>query len=238
MLKTTMKTLGLSVAMTTAVLSSCGNPVPDKVIALTFDDGPNTTTTVQVLDILEKYDIPASFFVNGMHINEESAKVMKRAYDMGCDIENHSYSHLAMSELQDTEILEEIVSTSDLIKKYTGEEPSFFRPPYINVNKKMMDLIPLTFICGQGCDDWLPEVNAQERAQRQIDSAVDGRIILMHDFEGNTQTVEALDILIPALKEKGYEFVTITRLFELKKEELTPHNGIIYSIVPNPTESN
>lgn len=221
----------LMIAAVLATLTGCRKD-DGKVIALTFDDGPNTTTTVKMLDILEKHGITASFFVNGMHINEESAKVMKRAYDMGCDIENHSFSHLAMSSLSDEDVIKEIESTSALIEKYTGEEPKFFRPPYIAYNERMMELIPLTFICGNGCEDWLPEVSAEERAQRQIEAAVDGGIILMHDFEGNEATAEALDILIPALKEQGYRFVTVAELFELKKEPLTPHNGIIYSSIP------
>lgn len=214
-----------------AVLTGCKDP-NEKLIALTFDDGPNTTTTVKMLDMLEKHDITASFFVNGMHIDDESAKVMKRAHDMGCDIENHSFSHLAMSSLTEEEIVKEIESTSTLIEKYTGEAPEFFRPPYIAYNDEMFDIIPLTFICGSNCEDWLPEISAQERARRQIEAAVDGGIILMHDFEGNDATAEALDILIPALKEKGYRFVTVSELFRIKNVELTPHNGVIYSSVP------
>ena len=85
-----MRTLSLMIAAL-AILAGC-QAKEDKVIAITFDDGPNVTTTVKMLDMLEKHGVTASFFVNGMHINEESAKVMKRAYDMGCDIENHSYS--------------------------------------------------------------------------------------------------------------------------------------------------
>lgn len=66
------------------------NAAEKKVIALTFDDGPNTTTTNEVLDILEEYDAVASFFLIGDNISEESAASVKRAYDMGCEIDNHS----------------------------------------------------------------------------------------------------------------------------------------------------
>lgn len=225
-----MKALPLMIAVL-ALLTGCKEE--SKVIALTFDDGPNVTTTVKMLDMIEKHGITASFFVNGMHIDEESAKVMKRAHDMGCDIGNHSYSHHAMSSLSDQDIISEVESTSALIEKYTGEAPQFFRPPYIDYNRKMMDLIPLTFICGNGCEDWLPEVSPQERARRQIEAAVDGGIILLHDFEGNESTVEALDILIPELKKQGYRFVTVTELFKIKNEPLTPHNGTIYTTVPS-----
>lgn len=225
-----MRTLSLMIAAL-AILAGC-QAKEDKVIAITFDDGPNVTTTVKMLDMLEKHGVTASFFVNGMHINEESAMVMKRAYDMGCDIENHSFSHPAMSGLSEEELIKEIESTSALIEKYTGEAPQFFRPPYIDCNQKMMETIPLTFICGHGCEDWLPEVSAQERARRQIEAAVDGRIMLLHDMPGNDNTVEALDIIIPELKKQGYRFVTVSELFKIKNEPLTPHSGIMYSVVP------
>lgn len=70
-----------------------------KYIALTFDDGPNATTTNDVIDKLEKYDIVASFFLIGNNINDESAKAVKRAYDLGCEINNHSRTHSNMTEL-------------------------------------------------------------------------------------------------------------------------------------------
>ena len=70
-----------------------------KYIALTFDDGPNATTTNEVIDKLEKYGIVASFFLIGNNVNDESAKAVKRAYDLGCEIDNHSRTHSNMKEL-------------------------------------------------------------------------------------------------------------------------------------------
>ena len=83
------------------------------------------------------------------------------AYSMGCSIENHSRTHSAMPDLGDQEILDEISYTSDVIEKITGDKPQFFRPPYIALDKRMYDLIDLTFICGCGCEDWLDEVTAR-----------------------------------------------------------------------------
>ena len=91
-----------------------------KVIALTFDDGPNTDTTPLVLDKLEEHGIVASFFVIGNNITDESAEVMKRAYNMGCDIENHSQSHPDMTKMTAEEIKAEINFTSDKVKKAVG----------------------------------------------------------------------------------------------------------------------
>ena len=91
-----------------------------KVIALTFDDGPNTDTTPLVLDKLEEHGIVASFFVIGNNITDESAEVMKRAYNMGCDIENHSQSHPDMTKMTAEEIKAEIDFTSDKVEEAVG----------------------------------------------------------------------------------------------------------------------
>lgn len=200
-----------------------------KYLALTFDDGPNTVTTPQVLEVLKKHGIKASFFVVGNNINESSAKVMKQAHDMGCDIENHSRTHSAMSEMPADEVLAEIKYTSDKVEEITGRRPRFFRPPYIALSDQLFKTVDMPFICGKGCEDWLDEISPDERVKRIIEQLRDGLIILMHDMEGNFRTVEAIDKIIPQAKAMGYEFVTISELFE--KTGVTPltDKDIIYS---------
>ncbi len=188
----------------------------EKLIALTFDDGPNTTTTAQVLDLLEKHGIVASFFVIGNLINEESAKMMRRAAALGCELQNHSYTHDDLSVKTPEELREEIDRTSALIYDITGQKAGFFRPPYISVSETMWESISLPFICGFGCEDWVPEISAKERVERMLAQAKDGGITLLHDMEGNDATVEALEEMIPALLADGYRFVTISKLFEAK----------------------
>lgn len=200
-----------------------------KVIALTFDDGPNTDTTPLVLDKLEEHGIVASFFVIGNNITDESAEVMKRAYNMGCDIENHSQSHPDMTKMTAEEIKAEIDFTSDKVEEAVGERPQFFRPPYIAVNQTMFDVIDMPFICGYGAEDYNNAIGVEERVEKVLAQARDGGIILLHDMNGNVQTVEALDKIIPALKEQGYEFVTITELFHAKGVAIDPDSEIIYS---------
>lgn len=205
--------------------------VEKKYIALTFDDGPNTTTTNEVLDVLEQYGIKGSFFLIGNNINAESEKSVKRAYDMGCDIGNHSKSHPYMNEMSVDEIKAEIEYVDNYILEITGEKPKFFRPPYIAINNTMFDTIDLTFISGFGCNDWDDKVTAERRAKVIIRQAQDGGIILLHDAQGNSKTVEALHTIIPELQAQGYEFVTLTELFELKGVALTPDDGNLYSFV-------
>lgn len=202
-----------------------------KYIALTFDDGPNTTTTHEVLDVLEQYGIKGSFFLIGNNINSDSEKAVKRAYDMGCDIGNHSKSHPYMNDLSVEEIEAEIDYVNEYIVKITGEEPKFFRPPYIAINNTMYDTIDLTFISGFGCNDWDDKVTAERRAKVIIRQAQDGGIILLHDAQGNSKTVEALHTIIPELQAQGYEFVTLTELFEIKGVKLSPDDGNLYTFV-------
>jgi peptidoglycan/xylan/chitin deacetylase (PgdA/CDA1 family) len=198
-------------------------------IAITFDDGPNATTTMEVLDILEKYQVRASFFLIGTNINNESAKSVKRAFDLGCDIENHSKTHSYMDKMTADEIKDEIAYVNNKVKEITGTTPKFFRPPYIAVNSTMYDNIDMTFISGLGCNDWDDKVTAEYRAKYLEKKAADGVIFLLHDAEGNSKTVEALDKAIPILLEKGFQFATISELFELKGVEISGTDTNIYS---------
>lgn len=201
------------------------------VIALTFDDGPNTTTTKQVLEVLEKYGVKASFFVIGNNINEDSGKVMKLAYDYGHEINNHSQTHSYMTKMTTEEIQAEIAYVDELVEKYTGEKTKYFRPPYISVNSTLHDAIDIPFICGVGCNDWDPSVTVDERVEKTIEQVKDGTIILLHDGEGNSQTVEALDQIIPKLLEEGYQFATVSELFEAKGVYVHPLDTKMFTYV-------
>lgn len=187
-----------------------------KVIAITFDDGPNTSTTMQVLDLLEEYNARASFFLVGNNITEPTHEVMRRMVTLGCEINSHSLTHSYMNVMSAEEITAEMDATAKLIKDVIGIEPKFFRPPYIAVNPKMYETIDIPFINGYGCNDWDSKITTEERVEKVLSQAKDGAIILLHDSQGNTQTVEALKEIIPALQADGYELVTLTELFHAK----------------------
>ena len=197
------------------------------VITLTFDDGPNTVITPQVLDILEENGAVGTFFLIAQNITPESAEVVRRAAAMGCDIENHSLTHGFMDRMTAEEIRAEVQACTDRITEITGRAPRFFRPPFIAVNRTMYDNIGLTFICGAGCEDWVPDVSARERADRVLANAEDGQIVLLHDMQRNVNTVEALKVIVPELKKRGFRFVTCAQLFEEKG--VTPRRGWLYS---------
>lgn len=209
------------------------NPEPDyewdKVIALTFDDGPNTTTTNEVLDVLEKHGVVASFFLIGNNIDDESAKSVKRAYDLGCEINNHSKSHDYMDKMAAEDVKAEFDFVDEKVFEITGEHTKFFRPPYIAVGDVMWENISAPFISGIGCNDWDDSVSVDKRVALITKQAQDGCIILLHDAQGNHKTVEAIDQIIPALKEQGYKFTTVSGLFEAKG--VTPVTQMIYTNV-------
>lgn len=210
---------------------------PDKpVVALTFDDGPNTVTTVQVLNKLEEYGVTASFFLVGTNITDETKDIVKRAYDMGCEIDSHSKTHSYMNQMTADEIKEEISYVDDKLMEIIGKPAPFFRPPYIAVNDTMYQNIDKPFICGFGCDDWDPKVTIDERTERTLEQVQDGAIILLHDSYNNFQTVAALDKIIPALQEQGYLFVTVTELFNVKGVEISGDDTNLYSLVQSSPE--
>lgn len=183
-------------------------------ISLTFDDGPNTVTTPEVLDVLKYYKVKASFFLVGKNINPKTAEVVERAVSLGCSIENHSWTHSAFPDLTAEQMKKEVEDTSRAVEEITGRKPEFFRPPYIALNDLMYENIKLPFICGQGCEDWLTDKSADAKAKEVVEKAQDGQIVLLHDLEGNKTTVEALKIIIPALQAMGYEFCTVPELFK------------------------
>ena len=156
---------------------------------------------------------------------------MTRAISLGCEIQNHSFTHGFMTKMSKEQIEEEIRKTDEIIEKYTGTRPWMFRPPFIDVNPAMHEVIGHTFICGVGCFDWEPQRSAQERYDILMAAAKDGDILLLHDMTGNDDTVEALRMFIPEMKKRGYRFVTVSELFNRKGISPSPHNGILYSNV-------
>lgn len=197
----------------------------DKLVALTFDDGPSNVTE-DVLDVLENKKIVGTFFLIGNQITENMIDTLKRELSLGCEIANHSYTHSDMSIMDEQVIKDEISKTSALIKKYLNVEPKFFRPPYISLSDTMYASISLPFISGYGCEDWDSNVLADERIEKVLSQVKDGSIILLHDLENNHETVKALPVIIDKLRKDGYSFVTVSELFEKKNVNPNVQNKI------------
>ena len=205
----------------------------DKIAALTFDDGPDTQLTPLVLDKLDKYKVPATFMMIGQKVNDSTKPVIDRIISSGCEIGNHSWGYSSMTGMSAADIRKSVSDTNAAILRYSGTTPKFFRAPNLAINSTMLSAIDLTFVNGVTCNDWIQSTTAQERANLIINGARDGAIFLMHDVQPLPHpTPEALDIIIPTLQKQGYEFVTLSQLFERKGVKLSPTDDKTYTYVP------
>lgn len=194
----------------------------DKLIALTFDDGPNYNTN-KVLDVLAKYNVKATFFVLGSKVMNNK-KILKREYDSGMEIGNHTFNHLLLTKYKENVIKDEIDNTSSVIFEVTGRYPKLLRPSYgayNNTIKKIGDM-PI-IIWDIDTLDWKYH-NSKRIASRVINKVKDGDIILMHDIY--SATANSLNIIIPELQNRGYTFVTVPELFYYK--EITLEKEKVY----------
>ncbi len=199
---------------------------PDKdstnMIAFTFDDGPSQYTS-EILDILEKYDIQATFMMVGSKVDDNGA-VIPRVSALGNTIGNHSYSHIYMSEITLDEVLEEFFSTDELIASYGGES-KVVRFPYGDYTDELVTAVGKPHILwGIDSEDW-SSLDASTICELVYASLYDGCIILMHDIY--SATVEAFAQLVPELLEQGYNMVNIEELAASRGYELEA--GVSYS---------
>ena len=193
-----------------------------KMIALTFDDGPNYNTS-KILEILNKYNVRATFFVLGSKINHNE-KIIKTMDEYGMEIGNHTYSHKLMTSMSNLDIIKEVEDTSDLIYNIVGKHPNLVRPSYGSFNKKIKESINMPIIIWNiDTLDWKSH-NSNKIVSRVMNKVSDGDIILMHDIY--SATVKAVDILVPKLISEGYQLVSVSELFYYKNINL--ENGKIY----------
>lgn len=196
----------------------------DKVIALTFDDGPWDKQTDEILDILEQNDAKATFFTVGQCISGHE-KELQRAASMGCEIGTHTWDHaegsgegVSLIKMSTDERKQEVQKGLEAIKNATDQEAStIFRCPGGNFDTSVATDLEgiVTAEIGWNVDttDW-KKPGADVIAQR-IQSAGPGNIILMHDGGGDrSQTIEGLRQALPKLKEQGYSFITVQELLE------------------------
>lgn len=191
-----------------------------RVVALTFDDGPSPRFTPQVLALLEQEGVPATFFVVGREAERFPALVRQEVAD-GFEVGNHSWNHI-MTPMEPAQAAWEVGQTERLLHRLTGELPSLFRPPGGELNTGVAgyaqrqgrtvvtwDVDPRDYAPGQDAERVAAQVLAQVRP---------GSIILLHDGGGDrSATVAALALVIPALRERGFGFVSLSDLAVLAR---------------------
>ena len=193
-----------------------------KVVALTFDDGPDGNTTPQALDILAKYKIKATFFVQGKNIAGNEA-ILKRMQAEGHEVGNHSWNHPVLTQLSLEDAKKQITDTEDAIKNVLGKSSKLMRPPYGAISDDIRNSLDLSFILWDVDSlDWKSKNEASIFTEIQHQTS-DGAIILLHDI--HQPSVNSLPKVIEYLQEQGYSFVTVS---ELLNTRLKPHE-IYYS---------
>lgn len=194
----------------------------EKVVYLTFDDGPDDKVTPQILDILKAEEVPATFYVLGVMV-EQNPDVLKRIFTEGHAIGNHSYNHV-YNELYSSPwaFAEQFIKTDEIIQAYIGVRPLIIRAPGGTAGNFNADYWAMIRALGYAEHDW--NTSVEDATAQQPDSAAEINnivrqlgdstpqtvIVLMHSKDGKEETAKALPDLIHMFKEKGYKFGVVT----------------------------
>jgi peptidoglycan/xylan/chitin deacetylase (PgdA/CDA1 family) len=189
-----------------------------KQVALTFDDGPDEHYTMQILDILKKEKIRATFFVLGSMVKRYPDS-LHRIYREGHVVANHSWNHPVLSQLPDNAVIKQIEDTNQQVAKLIGKKPTLIRPPYGAMTKRQEQLLGKRgyklIYWDVDTLDWNHQTPAQIMAtvKKELNP---GSIILQHNAGGESlkATVTVLPEIIRYLRSQGYEFTTIDKLIK------------------------
>ncbi|MFA6188205.1 MAG: polysaccharide deacetylase family protein [Sulfuricurvum sp.] len=187
-----------------------------KNVTLTFDDAPDENNTYKLLDILKEHEVKAAFFMIGGTMKDDNVSVVKRTFDEGHLVLNHSFNHPRMTDLNVSGMDLQLDRASQRIEEITGSYPILFRPPYGSINLLVVDTINdhnmTTILWSLDSLDWtLKDPDAV--IQNVTSNVRNGDIILMHR---NSVSVAALPKIIEILKEKGYAFVKLDDMLGVK----------------------
>ncbi|WP_100011781.1 polysaccharide deacetylase family protein [Lentibacillus sediminis] len=195
----------------------------DNRVALTFDDGPDIRFTPQVLDVLNNYQVNATFFLMGARAAERP-DIVRRIQAEGHAIGNHTYWHPNLTEESLERVHWEVTATEETIEQILGFRPRLFRPPYGFLNREIVELLGdmgnAVILWNVDSLDWM-ELGTDAITNTVLANTAPGSIILMHDGGDETadltDTVDALDVIIPRLQAAGMEFVTIPELINISE---------------------
>jgi peptidoglycan-N-acetylglucosamine deacetylase len=197
------------------------NQNPHKYVALTFDDGPSAYT-VFILDILKRYNIPATFFVVGSEV-KRFPDIIQRIHRENHIIGNHTWNHPDITTLSTNELWKEINSTNIEIKKIIGHSPNLFRPPYSSINDKNTDAIRkfgmTSVLWNIDSTDWY-EKSSLGIQKNVISKLQENSLIVMHDGDQygsgpRDQIVTSLPKIIQYLLENDYHFLTVPEFHQV-----------------------
>ncbi len=198
------------------------NAQDEKLVAITFDDGPGLYTS-DLIDRLNERDVKATFFIVGSNA-EYYPDVIKKAAESGHQIGNHSYDHSLLTKLSADEIQNEIDSTNKLLKQADGNDTHYLRPPYGEYNSDVASAAnsPMVY-WSVDTEDW-KTLDSQAVYDSIMNNVYDGAIILCHDIYDTS--CDGAIMAIDALKADGWTFVTVEEL--LTRRGINPENGVMY----------
>lgn len=208
------------------LLTLCGGAFANntKLVALTFDDGPNSVHTPTLLDILKEKNVIVSFFLLGQSA-EYQPELVKRIADEGHEVCNHSYNHAWFSKLGSAAISNQVAGTDAILEDITGKPVSLLRVPYGDYGGAARSA------AGKPIIQWSidPCVGVMSKSESFMLNNIarnihDGAVILLHDFDSKNLSVGRKTI--DSLLEQDYEFVSVSELFRLRNIPL--YNGVVY----------
>lgn len=193
----------------------------EKIVALTFDDGPDPRYTLSILRILDEYHVPATFFVIGQAVRKYP-ELTRLIHERGHALANHTFTHPGVESLTLPEYNQQLSSTNRLLQQISGVRPVYYRPPRGIITAEGMEAarhqglqIVLWTVCLENKNCPTPA----EMVRWAVARTRPGSIILVHDGRLNRQrSVEALPALLQTLQQKGYSFVTLDFLLQQKPE--------------------
>jgi peptidoglycan-N-acetylglucosamine deacetylase len=195
-----------------------------KVLALSFDDGPNDPWTMKLLEVLAKHNVAATFFMVGRYVRERP-EIARAVFQAGHAVGNHAFSHPNLIFAGGVRLRQELGETSKAIEEATGERPFLFRPPFGGRRPgtfgvvRGMEMFPVMWRVT--CYDWSAKSHQEilKHARRQI---AGGEVVLLHDGghlrmgEDRSATVRATDELIGEYKNRGFAFVTVPEMMQMR----------------------
>jgi len=195
----------------------------DNKVALTFDDGPDPRFTPQVLNVLNRYQASATFFLMGARAAEHT-DIVRRIHAEGHAIGNHTYWHPNLTQEAFGRTGWEVNVTENTIQQILGFRPRLFRPPYGALNRQIVELLGMmgnaVILWNVDSQDWR-QLGSDVISNIVLGNTMPGSIILMHDGGDWTMdlsgTINALDVIIPRLQQEGMEFVTVPELINVSE---------------------
>lgn len=195
----------------------------EKMIALTFDDGPSPTFTPHILDILKEQNAHGTFFTIAKEVEKYPAIIQRMVYE-GNEIANHTYGHEYMNKFSKEDIRQELKLAEEVIQKVSGIRPKLFRPPGGYYNKDIVEVSKeqgykvIIWSWEQQSGDWA-NPGTETIISRVLKNAASGNIVVFHDRGGDRyQTVQALTPIIEGLKQKGFKLVTVSEMLESTRQ--------------------